>query len=134
MISLEKSFDDNVLTTKVDWLINWARLSSICTFGCAEHRELRQQVRVRHAVEPGTRTHFTFTLETFQKAGDYTLQLFLMSPSDGGIADDATEVLASTLSVTDGPFVPVVQCWQKCYSKAKEFTLRQIRLRFPTTR
>jgi predicted aldo/keto reductase-like oxidoreductase len=99
-----------------------------------EAGKLRQQVRVRHAVEPGTRTHLTFTLETFQKAGDYTLQFFLMSPSDGGIADDATEVLASTLSVTDGPLVPVVQCWQKCYSKAKEFTLRQIRLRFPTTR
>ena len=37
MFSLEKSFEDNVLTTKVDWLLNWARLSSIwpMTFGLA---------------------------------------------------------------------------------------------------
>jgi len=26
---LEKQFDENVLTTKVDWLLNWCRLSSI---------------------------------------------------------------------------------------------------------
>ena len=34
---LEKQFEENVLTTKVDWLINWARLSSIwpMTFGLA---------------------------------------------------------------------------------------------------
>jgi predicted aldo/keto reductase-like oxidoreductase len=97
-----------------------------------EAGKLRQQIRSRHAVEPGTRTHFTFALKTFEKAGDYTLQLFLMSPSDGGIADDATEILTSTLSVTDEPPVPVVQRWQKYYSKAKEFTLRQIRRRLPT--
>jgi NADH-quinone oxidoreductase subunit B len=37
MPSLEHSFEENVLTTKVDWLINWARLSSIwpMTFGLA---------------------------------------------------------------------------------------------------
>ena len=37
MLSLEQSFEENVLTTKVDWLINWARLSSIwpMTFGLA---------------------------------------------------------------------------------------------------
>ena len=37
MISLEQSFEDNILTTKVDWLLNWARLSSIwpMTFGLA---------------------------------------------------------------------------------------------------
>jgi NADH:ubiquinone oxidoreductase subunit B-like Fe-S oxidoreductase len=29
MLSLENQFEENVLTTKVDWLINWARLSSI---------------------------------------------------------------------------------------------------------
>jgi NADH-quinone oxidoreductase subunit B len=35
--NLEHTFEDNVLTTKVDWLINWARLSSIwpMTFGLA---------------------------------------------------------------------------------------------------
>ena len=35
--SLENAFEENVLTTKVDWLINWARLSSIwpMTFGLA---------------------------------------------------------------------------------------------------
>lgn len=34
---LEESLDDNVLTTKVDWLLNWARLNSIwpMTFGLA---------------------------------------------------------------------------------------------------
>src|SRR6187431_2000021 len=34
---LEKQFDENVLTTKVDWLLNWCRLSSIwpMTFGLA---------------------------------------------------------------------------------------------------
>jgi hypothetical protein len=101
--------------------------------GVVEAGKLRQQIRVRHAVEPGTRTHFTFALKTFQKAGDYTLQCFLMSPSDGGIADDATEILTSTLSVTDEPLVPIVQRWPKYYVKAKEFTLQQIRLRFPST-
>lgn len=37
MLSLENQFEENVLTTKVDWLINWARLSSIwpMTFGLA---------------------------------------------------------------------------------------------------
>ena len=37
MLSLEHSFEENVLTTKVDWLLNWARLSSIwpMTFGLA---------------------------------------------------------------------------------------------------
>jgi len=39
---LEKQFEENVLTTKVDWLLNWCRLSSIwpMTFGlacCAHH-------------------------------------------------------------------------------------------------
>ena len=34
---LEEAFEENVLTTKVDWLINWARLNSIwpMTFGLA---------------------------------------------------------------------------------------------------
>ncbi|KAA3605060.1 MAG: NADH-quinone oxidoreductase subunit B [Planctomycetota bacterium] len=34
---LTEKFDDNVLTTRVDWLLNWARLSSIwpMTFGLA---------------------------------------------------------------------------------------------------
>ncbi len=34
---LENKFDENVLTTRVDWLLNWARLSSIwpMTFGLA---------------------------------------------------------------------------------------------------
>ena len=34
---LEQSFEENVLTTKVDWLINWCRLMSIwpMTFGLA---------------------------------------------------------------------------------------------------
>ncbi len=34
---LENKFEDNLLTTKVDWLVNWARLSSIwpMTFGLA---------------------------------------------------------------------------------------------------
>ena len=34
---LEKQLDENVLTTKVDWLLNWCRLSSIwpMTFGLA---------------------------------------------------------------------------------------------------
>lgn len=34
---LENQFEENVLTTKVDWLLNWARLSSIwpMTFGLA---------------------------------------------------------------------------------------------------
>jgi NADH-quinone oxidoreductase subunit B len=37
MSLLEQAFEENVLTTKVDWLINWARLSSIwpMTFGLA---------------------------------------------------------------------------------------------------
>ena len=37
MALLENQFEENVLTTKVDWLINWARLSSIwpMTFGLA---------------------------------------------------------------------------------------------------
>ena len=34
---LEKQFEENVLTTRVDWLLNWCRLSSIwpMTFGLA---------------------------------------------------------------------------------------------------
>ncbi len=34
---IENQFEDNVLTTKVDWLLNWARLSSVwpMTFGLA---------------------------------------------------------------------------------------------------
>ncbi len=34
---LEEKFEDNVLTTRVDWLLNWARLSSLwpMTFGLA---------------------------------------------------------------------------------------------------
>ena len=34
---LERQFEENVLTTKVDWLLNWCRLSSIwpMTFGLA---------------------------------------------------------------------------------------------------
>ena len=34
---IENQFDENVLTTKVDWLLNWARLNSIwpMTFGLA---------------------------------------------------------------------------------------------------
>src|SRR6187397_1532591 len=34
---IEQQFDENLLTTKVDWLLNWARLSSIwpMTFGLA---------------------------------------------------------------------------------------------------
>ena len=34
---IENQFEDNVLTTRVDWLLNWARLSSIwpMTFGLA---------------------------------------------------------------------------------------------------
>lgn len=34
---IENKFDENVLTTKVDWLLNWARLSSVwpMTFGLA---------------------------------------------------------------------------------------------------
>ena len=34
---LENQFDENVLTTRVDWLLNWARLSAIwpMTFGLA---------------------------------------------------------------------------------------------------
>src|SRR6185436_13019405 len=34
---IEHQFEENVLTTKVDWLLNWARLSSIwpMTFGLA---------------------------------------------------------------------------------------------------
>ena len=37
MALLEEAFEDNVLTTKVDWLLNWARLNSIwpMTFGLA---------------------------------------------------------------------------------------------------
>ncbi|TAH39366.1 MAG: NADH-quinone oxidoreductase subunit B [Planctomycetota bacterium] len=37
MGALSQKFEDNVLTTKVDWLLNWARLSSIwpMTFGLA---------------------------------------------------------------------------------------------------
>lgn len=34
---VEHSFEENLLTTKVDWLVNWARLSSVwpLTFGLA---------------------------------------------------------------------------------------------------
>ena len=37
MALLENAFEENVLTTKVDWLLNWARLNSIwpMTFGLA---------------------------------------------------------------------------------------------------
>ena len=37
MSLLQNSLEENVLTTKVDWLLNWARLSSIwpMTFGLA---------------------------------------------------------------------------------------------------
>jgi hypothetical protein len=48
----------------------------------------QQQIRLRHDVEPGMRTHFTFELKTFQRAGDYSLQFFLMSPSEGAIAEE----------------------------------------------
>jgi predicted aldo/keto reductase-like oxidoreductase len=104
-----------------------------------EAGKLRQQVRLRHAVEPGTRTHFTFVLTAFRMAGDYTLQCFLMSPTDGAMADDATEILTSTLSVADEPFmpfarlVPVARRLHKYYQRTKEFTLKQIRLLFTAT-
>ena len=37
MGALENAFEENVLTTKVDWLLNWAKLNSIwpMTFGLA---------------------------------------------------------------------------------------------------
>jgi predicted aldo/keto reductase-like oxidoreductase len=94
---------------------------------------LRQQIRLRHAVEPGTRTHFTFELKTSQRAGERLLQFFLMSPSDGAIAADATKLLTSTLSVTDEPLVPIVQRLHTYYLKARKFTLQQIRRFRPTT-
>ena len=104
-----------------------------------EAGKLRQQIPLRHAVEPGTRTHFTFVLTALQRAGDCTLQCFLMSPTDGVIADDATEILTSTLSVDDEPFmplarlVPVARRLHQYYLRIKEFTLRQIRLFFTAT-
>jgi len=98
-----------------------------------EAGKLRQQIRLRHAVEPGTRTHFTFALKTSQRPGEYSLQCFLMPPSDGAIADDATEILTSTLSVTDEHLVPVARRLYKYYLRTKEFTLKQMRLLFTTT-
>ena len=94
--------------------------------------KLEQQVRLRHDVPPGTRTHFIFTITTGRNSGDSLLQFLLMSPSTGAISDDATPLLTATLSVTEAPLVPLTWRLHTFYRQARERLRRQIRLLFTT--
>jgi predicted aldo/keto reductase-like oxidoreductase len=91
-----------------------------------EAGKLDQQIRLRHDVEPGMRTHFAFELKSFQMAGEHTLHFCLMSPSEGIISADATEILTTVLSVTDEPYIPLVRRLRLYYLKLKAFTVRQV--------
>jgi predicted aldo/keto reductase-like oxidoreductase len=94
-----------------------------------EAGKLQQQIRPRHDVESGTRAHFTFELTVSQRTGACELQLFLMSPSDGAIAADATELLTSVLSIIREPAAPVVQRIHRSYLKV----LQRILTRFTSS-
>jgi len=69
-----------------------------------ESDKLRQNVPLRHDVEPGARTHFVFELSAPNHPGHYQLGFFLMQYSKAGSQTESTEILTTTLFVK--PIVP----------------------------
>jgi predicted aldo/keto reductase-like oxidoreductase len=59
----------------------------------------RQETRLRHEVEPGTRTHFSLEVTAPARAGRYELEFFLASPESGDLGE-TDAILRSPIEVT----------------------------------
>ncbi|MCP5159251.1 MAG: aldo/keto reductase [Gammaproteobacteria bacterium] len=89
------------------WLENVGPLKWLSLAAAADHRPMtlvidtgrtRQNVRLRHEVEPGTRTHFSFEFESPDNPGQYTLRFFLVK-EDERITDQTEPLLTCPLLI-----------------------------------
>jgi hypothetical protein len=74
-----------------NWKASLPRVGGTGLVLVMELGHMREEVRLRHDVEPGTRTHFTFEVKAPKQAGRYQMKFFLTTLEHD--APDETEAI-----------------------------------------